>query len=53
MCLIETNVELVENVWDPLSNQQTHRLVKLIRKLVEMYPSVSADSKNTVVCVIH
>ncbi|XP_059824681.1 PAX3- and PAX7-binding protein 1 isoform X2 [Hypanus sabinus] len=31
---------LAENVWDPLSTSQTSRLVKLLLKLIEGYPSV-------------
>ncbi|XP_067897181.1 PAX3- and PAX7-binding protein 1 isoform X2 [Heterodontus francisci] len=39
---------LAENVWDPLSSSQTSRLVKLILKLVEGYPSVvNGENKYT------
>lgn len=39
---------LAENVWDPLSTSQTSRLVKLLLKLVEGYPSVvNGENKYT------
>lgn len=38
---------IVEDVWDPMSTSQTLRLVRLIKKLVEEYPTVSGSSKNT------
>ncbi|XP_067849290.1 PAX3- and PAX7-binding protein 1 [Heptranchias perlo] len=39
---------LAEKVWDPLSSSQTSRLVKLILKLVEGYPSVvNGENKYT------
>ncbi|XP_071801603.1 PAX3- and PAX7-binding protein 1-like isoform X2 [Asterias amurensis] len=38
---------LVEDVWDPMSTIQTNRLVSLIHKLVEDYPTVTGDSKST------
>ncbi|XP_033099376.1 PAX3- and PAX7-binding protein 1-like [Anneissia japonica] len=38
---------LVENVWDPMSTSQTHRLVTLVHKLSEDYPTVSTENKNT------
>ncbi|GCB70578.1 PAX3- and PAX7-binding protein 1 isoform X2 [Scyliorhinus torazame] len=39
---------LAENDWDPLSSSQTSRLVKLMRKLVEGYPSiVNGENKYT------
>ncbi|XP_071955937.1 PAX3- and PAX7-binding protein 1-like [Antedon mediterranea] len=38
---------LVENVWDPMSTSQTHRLVTMVHKLSEDYPTVSTENKNT------
>ncbi|XP_070568099.1 PAX3- and PAX7-binding protein 1-like [Ptychodera flava] len=38
---------LVENVWDPMSSTQTHRLVEFIHKIADDYPTVSADNKHT------
>ncbi|XP_051870804.1 PAX3- and PAX7-binding protein 1 [Pristis pectinata] len=39
---------LAEKVWDPLSTSQTSRLVKLLLKLVEGYPSVvNGENKYT------
>ncbi|XP_038657586.1 PAX3- and PAX7-binding protein 1 [Scyliorhinus canicula] len=39
---------LAENDWDPLSSSQTSRLVKLMLKLVEGYPSVvNGENKYT------
>lgn len=40
-------IALVENVWDPMSSSQTHRLVDCIQKLAEDYPTVSSSNKNT------
>lgn len=34
-------------MWDPLSSQQTARLKNLITRLIDDYPSISADSKHT------
>ena len=42
---------LVENVWEVMSSQQTKRLSQLVSRLMEDYPTVSTDSKNTEVCV--
>ncbi|XP_038077839.1 PAX3- and PAX7-binding protein 1-like [Patiria miniata] len=39
--------DLVGEVWDPVSTTQTNRLVSLVHKLVEDYPTVNSDSKNT------
>ena len=41
---------LVENVWEVMSSQQTKRLSQLVSRLMEDYPTVSTDSKNTEVC---
>ncbi|XP_078514536.1 PAX3- and PAX7-binding protein 1 isoform X1 [Lissotriton helveticus] len=39
---------LAENVWDPFSSKQTSRLVAIIQRLVNGYPSVvNAENKNT------
>uniref|UniRef100_A0A4W3JF84 PAX3 and PAX7 binding protein 1 n=1 Tax=Callorhinchus milii TaxID=7868 RepID=A0A4W3JF84_CALMI len=39
---------LAENVWDPLSSSQTSRLVVLMQKLIEGYPSVvNGENKYT------
>jgi GC-rich sequence DNA-binding factor len=38
---------LVESVWDPLSLQQSMRLVKFVVRLINDYPTVNAESKNT------
>jgi len=38
---------LVEFIWDPLSLQQTKRLTTLVRRLVDDYPTVNAESKAT------
>ena len=44
-------VAVVEAVWDPLSMQQTRRLTGLVQRLIDDYPTISADSKPTqVVC---
>lgn len=40
-------IALVENVWDPMSSTQTHRLIGTIQKLAEDYPTVSSYNKNT------
>ncbi|XP_071819280.1 PAX3- and PAX7-binding protein 1-like [Apostichopus japonicus] len=40
-------IALVENVWDPMSSSQTHRLVDTIQRLAEDYPTVSSFNKNT------
>ena len=37
----------VENIWDPLSTQQTVRLVNLVKRLLADYPPLVADSKPT------
>ena len=42
---------LVENVWEVMSSRQTKRLSQLVSRLMEDYPTVSTDSKNTEVCV--
>ncbi|XP_041462279.1 PAX3- and PAX7-binding protein 1-like isoform X1 [Lytechinus variegatus] len=39
--------DLLENVWDPTSTLQTHRLIDIIHQLAQDYPTVSADNKNT------
>ena len=36
----------VENVWDPLSAQETVRLVTVVKRLIKDYPAVSSESKN-------
>jgi GC-rich sequence DNA-binding factor len=33
------------NVWDPMSRQQSNRVVSLVKKLSDEYPTVSMDSK--------
>lgn len=38
--------ELVDNVWDPLSTTQTLKLVQLICRLSQNYPSLSLNSKH-------
>ena len=38
---------LLQHVWDPLSTSQTQRVVALIRRLAEDYPTVSAENKET------
>lgn len=38
---------LLQHVWDPLSTSQTRRVVALIRRLAEDYPTVSAENKET------
>ena len=42
---------LVENVWEVMSSRQTKCLSQLVSRLMEDYPTVSTDSKNTEVCV--
>lgn len=37
--------EFIEKVWDPLSSTQTLRLVNLIKRLIERYPSLKPTSK--------
>jgi GC-rich sequence DNA-binding factor len=37
--------ELVEAVWDPLSTSQTLRLVGLLSRLIQEYPTVLPSSK--------
>ncbi|NXA49096.1 PAXB1 protein, partial [Nothocercus julius] len=37
-----------ENIWDPFSTTQTSRMVAMVQKLVDGYPSVvNAENKNT------
>ncbi|KAM7130718.1 PAX3- and PAX7-binding protein 1 isoform 1-T1 [Ciconia maguari] len=37
-----------ENIWDPFSTTQTSRMVAIVQKLVDGYPSVvNAENKNT------
>ncbi|XP_063249678.1 PAX3- and PAX7-binding protein 1 isoform X2 [Prinia subflava] len=37
-----------ENIWDPFSTTQTSRMVAIVQKLIEGYPSVvNAENKNT------
>ena len=43
---------LVENVWDVMSSRQTKCLSQLVSRLMEDYPTVSTDSKNTEVCIV-
>ena len=43
---------LVENVWEVMSSRQTKRLSQLVSRLMEDYPTVSTDSKNTEVCTV-
>ena len=42
---------LVDNVWEVTSSRQTKPLSQLVSRLMEDYPTVSAESKNTEVCV--
>lgn len=37
--------EFIEKAWDPLSSSQTLRLVTLIRRMIEVYPSLKPTSK--------
>ncbi|XP_030850781.1 PAX3- and PAX7-binding protein 1 isoform X1 [Strongylocentrotus purpuratus] len=39
--------DLVEEVWDPMSTLQTHRLIDTLHQLAQDYPTISADNKNT------
>jgi len=41
-----------ESIWDPLSTTQTSRLVNVVQKIINEYPSVHADNKNTQVSII-
>lgn len=41
-----------ESIWDPLSTTQTSRLVNVVQKIINEYPSVHADNKNTQVNII-
>lgn len=37
-----------ENIWDPFSTTQTCRMVAIVQKLVDGYPTVvNAENKNT------
>ncbi|CAG2185425.1 GCFC [Mytilus edulis] len=36
-----------EKIWDPLSTTQTSRLVNVVQKIINEYPSVHADNKKT------
>jgi len=45
-------VAVVEAVWDPLSMQQTRRLTGLVQRLIDDYPTISADSKPTQVVLV-
>ncbi|XP_035687139.1 PAX3- and PAX7-binding protein 1-like isoform X3 [Branchiostoma floridae] len=38
---------LAEHVWDPMSTRQTQRLVTLVQRLVDDYPTVAGDNKAT------
>ena len=42
-CLLPT--ELVEAVWDPLSTSQTLRLVGLLNRLMQEYPTMLPSSR--------
>ena len=44
---------LVENVWDVMSSRQTRHLSQLVSRLMEDYPTVSAENKNTEVCSVY
>jgi hypothetical protein len=37
---------IVSQVWDPLSATQTLRLVRLVKRLTDDYPTVSGQSKH-------
>lgn len=37
----------VDSLWDPLSSQQTQRLTRLVKTLIDDFPTVHADNKNT------
>ena len=55
--LVETAVlpiitSLVENVWEVMSSLQIKCLSQLVSSLMEDYPTVSTDSKNTEVCTV-
>ncbi|GAB6030568.1 GC-rich sequence DNA-binding factor [Chamberlinius hualienensis] len=38
---------IVEDIWDPMSTSQTLRLVSLIKKMVENYPTLNSQSNTT------
>lgn len=38
-------LEIIEKMWDPISSSQTLRLVTLIKRLIERYPSLRPSSK--------
>lgn len=42
----------IEQVWDPLSSNQTNRLQKLIRNLFYTFPTLNTSSKHSQVCKI-
>ena len=44
---------LVENVWEVTSSRQTRRLSQLVSRLMEDYPTVSAENKNTEVSSVY
>ena len=40
-------IHIAENIYDPMSSQQTIRFAKLISQLVNDYPTVNSKSANT------
>ena len=45
-------VVIIETLWDPLSSKQTERLTRVVQHLVDDYPTVHADNKNTQVSFV-
>jgi hypothetical protein len=40
------NLDIIENIYDPLSLKQTTNLVKTIEYIFQTYPTMTDDSKN-------
>lgn len=46
--ILSSPTVISENIWDPFSTTQTSRMVAIVQKLVDGYPSVvNAENKNT------
>jgi uncharacterized protein YjgD (DUF1641 family) len=41
-----SNLDIIENIYDPLSLKQTTNLVKTIENIFQTYPTMTDDSKN-------
>jgi uncharacterized protein YjgD (DUF1641 family) len=46
-----SNLDIIENIYDPLSLKQTTNLVKTIENIFQTYPTMTDDSKNVKVMI--